>query len=272
LLFTKRCWERCTRSCGSKGELYVPLSSCAGANPLPRSGSPPYSDLSGRSHGLALPITHSHHAKILFHASPLAQLLPEWTKEAQGGFKAGEGLDRLLALEGVASLKVSLLKPQKDVVPLADYIDEGQTSRPRYAHPLSSLSVLTFGSALITASSARSALPSTSPSFELYQSKSAQWPHFTATSSTTSPTFLAHFSPGVPITKATGRRIMAALGRGEEHSQAFGSSASRKLSAETTWIEDLLVSWHISASRVSTLTGFRLAGIATRQLIGQILV
>jgi hypothetical protein len=119
----------------------VPLSSCAGANPLSRSGSPPSFDLPGRSHGLALPITHSHHAKILFHASPLAQLLPEWTKEAQGGFKAGEGLDRLLALEGVTWLKVSLLKPQKDVVPLASYIDESQTSRPRYAHPLCPLSV-----------------------------------------------------------------------------------------------------------------------------------
>ncbi|ORY73823.1 hypothetical protein BCR35DRAFT_306927 [Leucosporidium creatinivorum] len=181
------------------------------------SGSPPSFDSSSHSHGLALPITHSHHAKILFHASPLAQLSPDWTKAAEGGFAAGEDLDRLLTLEGVASLKVSLLKPQKDVVPLASYIDEGQTGRP-------------------------SALSPTSPSFELYHSKSSQWPHFIATTSTSSPTFRAHFSPGVPITKGTGRRIMAALGISDAESQAFGSFAAGKLSSETTWIEDLLVS------------------------------
>lgn len=206
------------------------------ADPLPRSGSPPTFDLSGHSHGLALPTTHAHHAKILFHASPLAQLSPEWTKEAEGGFVAGEGLDRLLALEGVDSLKVSLLKPQKDVVPVTSYIDESQTSRPTYV--LSALFAFARRSSRLPF---RSSLPSTSPYFELYYSKSSQWPHFTATSST-SPTFCARFSPGVPITKATGRRIMAALGQGDDDRSAFGASGSGKQGAETTWFEDLLVS------------------------------
>lgn len=88
--------------------------------------------LVARSHGLLLPITHSHHANILYHASPVAQLSPEWTAAAEQDFAPGYQLEAALAVEGVNSLKVTLVKPSKSTVPLSRYLDDSVSSKPEF--------------------------------------------------------------------------------------------------------------------------------------------
>lgn len=80
-----------------------------------------------------------------------------------------------------------------------------------------------------------------SPSFSLHFSQTSRWPHFLPTSHSTSPTFLAELNPPVPITKATGKRIMDVLGLSGSGAERPASGVRAGAGSETTWFEDLLV-------------------------------
>ncbi|KAL8290617.1 hypothetical protein RQP46_002875 [Phenoliferia psychrophenolica] len=177
------------------------------------------------AHGLPTIDSRNPHSAILFHASAAAQLTPEWAH-------AVESRDFSLLHESrpneLSTVRISLEKPTASVVPPAEYLD-------------------------ITASpDVPASVPPLSPSFTLHHTKTAQWPTFLPTDATTCPTFVARFDPAVPITAATGRRIMDVM-RGQV-SDDVGAGMAREVMvgagvagrppgwADTTWLEDLLIS------------------------------